>query len=247
MKIRIFIFAIFLFFISGSDALAHPGNTDSSGGHTCRTNCDDWGLQYGEYHSHNNTEKSNEGIYDEDVYDTLEHYYELSYQVGYDIGYEDYKNEIYYNEEPVDDNLQQIDVASYGKGYSKGYADAEEEKDDELEAIEDSSVDDSGEDTDGKPYAEEDYSDDDAYDEGHDEGHAAAKKETMYNENNFNLREDQQAIYSKGYRAGWIAGGGGTFFEQVWFDLFETYPYITFPLIVIGVVFLMAWVNRRKR
>lgn len=32
---------------------AHPGNTDSSGCHTCRTNCPDWGLSYGEYHCHN--------------------------------------------------------------------------------------------------------------------------------------------------------------------------------------------------
>ncbi|GEM_PF-2693844 len=32
---------------------AHPGNTDSSGGHTCRTNCSSWGLEYGQYHFHN--------------------------------------------------------------------------------------------------------------------------------------------------------------------------------------------------
>jgi hypothetical protein len=31
---------------------AHPGNTDGSGGHTCRTNCEKWGLGYGEYHYH---------------------------------------------------------------------------------------------------------------------------------------------------------------------------------------------------
>lgn len=33
---------------------AHPGNTDSSGCHTCRTNCSSWGLSTGEYHCHNN-------------------------------------------------------------------------------------------------------------------------------------------------------------------------------------------------
>src|SRR5690625_3835727 len=32
---------------------AHPGNTDSNGGHTCWTNCEKWGLEYGEYHYHN--------------------------------------------------------------------------------------------------------------------------------------------------------------------------------------------------
>lgn len=31
---------------------AHPGRTDSAGCHTCRTNCPDWGLDYGEYHCH---------------------------------------------------------------------------------------------------------------------------------------------------------------------------------------------------
>lgn len=32
---------------------AHPGRTDSNGGHVCRTNCEKWGLEYGEYHHHN--------------------------------------------------------------------------------------------------------------------------------------------------------------------------------------------------
>lgn len=32
---------------------AHPGRTDGSGGHTCKTNCPDWGLDYDEYHKHN--------------------------------------------------------------------------------------------------------------------------------------------------------------------------------------------------
>lgn len=35
-----------------SKVYAHPGRTDSSGGHTCRTNCPRWGLEYGEYHYH---------------------------------------------------------------------------------------------------------------------------------------------------------------------------------------------------
>lgn len=33
-------------------SFAHPGRTDSSGGHTCRTNCASWGLSTGEYHYH---------------------------------------------------------------------------------------------------------------------------------------------------------------------------------------------------
>lgn len=33
-------------------SFAHPGRTDSSGCHTCRTNCSNWGLSTGEYHCH---------------------------------------------------------------------------------------------------------------------------------------------------------------------------------------------------
>ncbi|MGI2748930.1 YHYH domain-containing protein [Bacillus cytotoxicus] len=38
---------------------AHPGRTDANGGHTCRTNCEKWGLQYGEYHYHNKSASNN--------------------------------------------------------------------------------------------------------------------------------------------------------------------------------------------
>lgn len=44
-------------------AAAHPGRTDSKGGHTCRTNCAKWGLKQGEYHYHNggSSSKSSSG------------------------------------------------------------------------------------------------------------------------------------------------------------------------------------------
>lgn len=35
--------------------LAHPGNTDVYGCHTCYTNCASWGLTYGQYHCHSDT------------------------------------------------------------------------------------------------------------------------------------------------------------------------------------------------
>lgn len=40
-------------FLFSENVSAHPGNTDSSGCHTCRTNCSSWGLYSGEYHCHN--------------------------------------------------------------------------------------------------------------------------------------------------------------------------------------------------
>lgn len=35
-----------------NDSFAHPGRTDAYGCHTCKINCADWGLSYGEYHCH---------------------------------------------------------------------------------------------------------------------------------------------------------------------------------------------------
>lgn len=52
-KIFISLALIISTFILTTSALAHPGNTDSSGCHTCRTNCVSWGLSTGEYHCHN--------------------------------------------------------------------------------------------------------------------------------------------------------------------------------------------------
>lgn len=49
-KIIIFITVLIIF---TQNIFAHPGNTDSDGCHTCRTNCEKWGLNYDEYHCHN--------------------------------------------------------------------------------------------------------------------------------------------------------------------------------------------------
>jgi len=53
MNKRIAFFALVFTFLFGTFASAHPGRTDSNGGHTCRTNCGSWGLSTGEYHYHN--------------------------------------------------------------------------------------------------------------------------------------------------------------------------------------------------
>lgn len=52
-KLSIALSFILLFALAGPVAFAHPGRTDSSGGHTCRTNCPSWGLYEGQYHYHN--------------------------------------------------------------------------------------------------------------------------------------------------------------------------------------------------
>lgn len=52
MKKKLFILFLLLT-IMPTMVFAHPGRTDSSGCHTCRTNCAKWGLSDGEYHCHN--------------------------------------------------------------------------------------------------------------------------------------------------------------------------------------------------
>lgn len=53
---------VFVLVVSTSASIqAHPGRTDSNGCHTCRTNCEKWGLEYGEYHCHNGGSSSSGG------------------------------------------------------------------------------------------------------------------------------------------------------------------------------------------
>lgn len=50
---KIITLIIILFVFSTASVSAHPGKTDGDGCHTCWTNCEKWGLEYGEYHCHN--------------------------------------------------------------------------------------------------------------------------------------------------------------------------------------------------
>ena len=50
---KIITLIIILFVFSTASVSAHPGKTNGDGCHTCRTNCEKWGLEYGEYHCHN--------------------------------------------------------------------------------------------------------------------------------------------------------------------------------------------------
>ena len=54
-------FALLLVLLTSTSIQAHPGRTDSNGCHTCRTNCEKWGLAYGEYHCHNGGGTSSSG------------------------------------------------------------------------------------------------------------------------------------------------------------------------------------------
>ncbi len=76
---------------------AHSGNTDSSGGHTCWTNCSYWGYSYGEYHYHN-------GGYD------YTDYYDQGSEAGFDF---------------VDENYAYIVSRAESEGAEEGKTDGE--------------------------------------------------------------------------------------------------------------------------
>jgi len=49
---KLFLLIVIIFILPYNSAYAHPGRTDSKGGHVCKTNCEKWGLKIGEYHIH---------------------------------------------------------------------------------------------------------------------------------------------------------------------------------------------------
>lgn len=53
MKKFVFVLIINILFISC--VYAHPGRTDANGCHTCKTNCEKWGYEYGTTHCHNSS------------------------------------------------------------------------------------------------------------------------------------------------------------------------------------------------
>ena len=66
--IRVFIITLVLAISLPISVSAHPGRTDSKGCHTCKTDCENWGLEYGEYHCHSGDTYTNSAgaVYYED-------------------------------------------------------------------------------------------------------------------------------------------------------------------------------------
>jgi hypothetical protein len=62
-KVGIFIFLFLLGCLYTQEVtFAHPGRTDEDGGHYCHTNCEDWGLEYEEYHYHDSTKEESHNV-----------------------------------------------------------------------------------------------------------------------------------------------------------------------------------------
>jgi len=118
------------------EVIAHPGNTDDFGKHTCRTNCGKWGLEYGEYHGHDGGDSSSTsssgGTSIDSTYpdefplmneQELEIYYEELQNDGFDIGYEDgYNDEKFIDfHDEIYAQLSNAEYSWYEVGYENGY------------------------------------------------------------------------------------------------------------------------------
>jgi len=106
---RIVYITIIIWILSVSTTFAHPGGTDSSGGHTCRTNCEDWRLDYGEYHYHDSTPAATSNDSDE------------GYDQGFDLAYS------YTSECELDYDWWWEGPQAFGDGYEQGIKDGHQE------------------------------------------------------------------------------------------------------------------------
>ncbi len=134
-----------IFFIESSYVVsAHPGRTDGNGGHYCRTNCEKWGYEYGEYHYHNGS-SSYSNITSDDVgteiqieaetsQEDLEQIYDQLSKEGYEVGYQDGYNQRSYEEfhEEKYNDLSNAEYSWYKKGYDEGFSTGKERKNDEV-------------------------------------------------------------------------------------------------------------------
>ena len=130
-SIGVLLLIVSLFSISTS-VLAHPGNTDGSGGHTCRTNCTEkWGLNYGEYHYHNgggsDSSSSSDSQPSYNAQAERDNGYDSGYKKGYELGYK----EAY--DESADFTYDTIEYkegweSGFDEGFSAGIAQIELEK-----------------------------------------------------------------------------------------------------------------------
>jgi hypothetical protein len=136
-----------LLFSFSQEVKAHPGNTDSFGKHTCRTNCGKWGLEYGDYHGHvggsgsssySSSGDSTDSTYSDDDSLMTEQELEINYEElqneGYQIGFQDgYTDKEFVDfDEEMYSKLSNADYSWYEVGYEKGYKDGKEQRVNEI-------------------------------------------------------------------------------------------------------------------
>lgn len=120
-----FLFVMCILPYSTSDA--HPGRTKSDGGHTCRTNCENWGLEYGEYHYHGGGGSSS--VDTSPSYDPQQEHdkgYKTGYNKGIEMGYKQDDSLVEYTYETTEYK------DGWSEGFEKGWQDGNAKKESEI-------------------------------------------------------------------------------------------------------------------
>jgi Excalibur calcium-binding domain len=231
MSKRIICLFILLFFSSISQKVeAHPGDTDSNGGHTCYTNCGDWELEYGEYHYHDTNAPTGD-------------YFQQGYDDGYELAYS------YTSQCEEDYEWWWEGSNSYGEGYENGIDDGHY---DGLEVCFEESHQigsdsgrydlENGNEYDEIPY--ESYVDEASYGKGYAEGWAEAESEqeqeiqmTSTDESTFGeeieLSEDETNSATESNEDSSVSN-----------DKFQFNGGLV-VVFIVGLLILMAWINKR--
>ena len=111
---------------------AHPGRTDGNGCHTCRTNCEKWGLSNGEYHCHNgrsSTSSSSNGTSNSQAVQQAQPKIPAKPKINYtQLGQTDgYQFKIKHPNKTLEEADYTYKNAAYKKAYKKAYKQAENE------------------------------------------------------------------------------------------------------------------------
>jgi len=159
---------------------AHSGGTDSSGGHTCRTNCEKYGLEYGEYHYHNNGSKQDD------------------YNKGYNEGYQ---TAFSYSSKCEGYEWSWVGTQSCGNGFEDGIKAGEEAGEAECQRV-------TGENESNgngseslleafKRVRKESERQDEIFKQGHEDGYDLGKLKNINA-----MSSEEREIYLKGYKEG---------------------------------------------
>jgi hypothetical protein len=174
-KIFVILSVTFLFITTwGINALAHPGATDSMGGHTCKKDCGKWGLEIGEYHYHDkessrttyNILSQNLPHADIDTEEKMHRAKNAGHELGYSLADLVFPSGLY-----TDETVKKEFESQYRAGFEKRM---KEERDKHKELGNKDGFDMS------EPATESlDINFVDAYKEGYEEGRSKRKKETL--------------------------------------------------------------------
>jgi hypothetical protein len=260
------LFCSFLLIITMSYKVeAHPGGTDSNGGHRCWTNCEQWGLKYGEYHySNGSVSNNNDAVTAPDTTNntidqsspSIEEQCQQGKLDGYNAAYDDALSGNF------DNSYEWTGTEEYNRCYRIGldegakrgkevyYSNLEKEqnskKDGFITYIDDKDKGKTVETLTIKLPSKYFFNSSVAFQAGYKAGFTDFHDGYNYDENDdFYSSGITLSDYQKGYKIGWIRSGGGNSLELFYFE-YTYVVYIVGSIFLIGIIGIINF-NRKKK